>query len=888
MSALWAGDVANAESQFKAVLRTEPRHVAALNLLGIVMIQGGRFAEAETYLRRALDISTNSDATLCNYAVVLRALKRPAEALERFSQALKINPKAPETWNGRGALLNELQRPQDALPDFDRAIHLNPGYGEAFFNKAMTLLAIGRFDEAITSLDHAIGIKPDVVPVRMLRAKLLADLGRYEQALEAIDQLLALTPDLAEAWLGRTNILLGLKRYADALAACDRALSLKPDLGEAWHGRGNVLDALKRRDESLIAYDKALALNPNSAGAWYGRANVLGELKRPKEAIAAYDKALTISPTLAEAWNGRGNVLTELDLHDEAFAAFDRALSLQPGLAEAWLGRGNTFLKLGRYGDALAAYERALAGAGALAEAWLGQGNVYFECNRRDEADVAYDRALALNPDLAEAWRGRGNVAYESRRFDAALAAYDKVLKLKPSLKFVRGDRLHAKLQLCDWTNRDPGVADIGASTRAGALEVAPFSFLAFSSSAADQLQCARTFVADQRPLTPVWRGEIYSHERIRLAYLSADFRNQAVGQLTVGLYEKHDKSRFETTAISFGPDDRSPLRERIKSAFDHFEDVGHMTDDEVAKLMRSREIDIAVDLMGFTRYCRFGIVARRAAPVQVNYLGYPGTMGAGCVDYIIADPTVIPRDHQSFYGEKVVWLPDAYQANDDKREISERVPPRQECGLPEGAFVFCCFNNTFKIAPEIFSMWMRLLAAKPDSVLWLLDANATVSTNLRREAEKRGVSPGRLIFAPRAPLPDHLARHRNADLFLDTLPYNAHTTASDALWAGVPLVTCLGSAFAGRVAASLLRAVGLEELVTTSLPDYESLALKLAGDPNYLASVKERLAANRRTHPLFDTAKFTRHIETAYIVMWERYQRGEGPQALVIDHSSL
>jgi predicted O-linked N-acetylglucosamine transferase (SPINDLY family) len=374
------------------------------------------------------------------------------------------------------------------------------------------------------------------------------------------------------------------------------------------------------------------------------------------------------------------------------------------------------------------------------------------------------------------------------------------------------------------------------------------------------------------------------SQDRIRVAYVSSDFRNHAIGFLTVGLFEHHDRSRFEMTAISIGVDQNSDVRRRIRNSVEHFIDAKADSDQHIVDLIRGSKIDIAVDLNGFTIGARPNIFARRPTPIQVNYLGYPGTLGANYYDYIVADRTLIPDNECEFYAENVVWLPNSYQANDNQRPISENTPTRSDCGLPDDAFVFCCFNNAFKIMPTIFDIWMRLLKAREGSVLWLLESNPAVSANLRREAESRGVSSERLIFAPRIPLADHLARQRQADLFLDTLPYNAHTTASDALWAGLPLLTCIGSTFAGRVAASLLNAAGLAELITTSLEDYEALALKISNDPGVLASLKDRLALEHDKCPLFNTERFTRHIEAAYTTMWERYQRGEAPRSFLVN----
>jgi protein O-GlcNAc transferase len=406
------------------------------------------------------------------------------------------------------------------------------------------------------------------------------------------------------------------------------------------------------------------------------------------------------------------------------------------------------------------------------------------------------------------------------------------------------------------------------------------------SPSLTDQKRCAELYVQQRYPASPqpLWRGERYRHERIRLAYVSADFHNHATAYLAAGLFEAHDRGRFETTAVSIDRAGDDAMRTRLRGAFDRFLDVSSRRDDEIAATLRELEIDIAVDLKGFTEFSRPAIFAQRAAPIQVGFLGYPGTMAASYIDYLIADPTIVPPAHAAFYSEKIVALPDSYQVNDAARRIADRIPSRDELHLPERGFVFSSFNNSYKIVPEVFDIWMRLLSAVEGSVLWLLDENETATRNLRVAAERRGIVPDRLVFAPRLALAEHLARQRQADIFLDTLPCCAHTTASDALWAGLPVLTCLGATFAGRVAASLNRAVGLPDLVTDSLPDYEALALKIAREPAYCASLKERLARNRETYPLFDTRRFTRRIEGAYTTMWQLYQQGEPSRSFTVD----
>jgi predicted O-linked N-acetylglucosamine transferase (SPINDLY family) len=489
----------------------------------------------------------------------------------------------------------------------------------------------------------------------------------------------------------------------------------------------------------------------------------------------------------------------------------------------------------------------------------------------------SFNRALALKPLDREALSNRGTTFFELKRYEEAAADYDALFKLAPDFPYAAGNAALGRAYCCDWRHFKEDRERLHAGLQSGRAVVSPHASTLIVGDPLDQLRSAQVWVAERCPESsaPLWRGERYCHDRIRVAYLSADYHSHATSHLAVGLFEAHDKTRFETVAISFGPDDTSGMRERLARAFDRFIDVRDKSDHAVAALIKDMEIGIAVDLKGFTQDSRPGILAFRPAPLQVNYLGHPGTMGARYIDYLIADRRIVPEGQERYYSEKIVLMPDSYQANDRKRRVAERTPARADEGLPETGFVFCSFNGSFKITPDIFDIWMRLLEAVEGSVLWLLDDNPAAVRNLKREAEARGVSARRLVFAPRRPLDEHLARHRLADLFLDTLPCNAHTTASDALWAGLPVLTCTGRTFAGRVAASLLFAVDLPELVTVSLSSYEVLAMKLARDSAALAAVKAKLTARRDAAPLFDTESFTRHLESAYATMWERSQRG-------------
>src|SRR5262249_5724845 len=449
-----------------------------------------------------------------------------------------------------------------------------------------------------------------------------------------------------------------------------------------------------------------------------------------------------------------------------------------------------------------------------------------------------------------------------------------------------KGSLLSSRMNCCDWRRFASESSRLIDDVRAGKRASEPFVLIGLSGSAGDQLRCSEIYVRDdsRSASAPIWKGERYRHDRIRVAYLSADFRDHAVCRLLAGVFEQHDHARFETIAVSFGPDGPSEMRSRVQCAFDRFIDVRKNNDRDIANLSRDLEIDIAVDLMGFTKDSRCGIFALRAAPVQVNYLGYPGTMGADYMDYIIADRIVIPDSQRQHYREKVVWLPDTFQANDSMRRMEEHAATRADAGLPETGFVFCWFSNSYKITPPMFDIWMRLLRGVEGSVLWLVGGSPTVERNLRREADVRGVSPDRLVFVARIDYSTYLSRYRLADLFLDTLPFNAGATASDALWAGLPLITCSGEAFASRMAAILLQSIGLPELIAPSLARYETLALELARNRNVLAAAKSKLGRHRNAYPLFDTDRFRRHIEAAYLTMWQRYQRGDPPASFAVE----
>jgi protein O-GlcNAc transferase len=608
---------------------------------------------------------------------------------------------------------------------------------------------------------------------------------------------------------------------------------------------------------------------------------------RFEDALAGFHTVARAAPSFAPTWINGGDVLRRLGRSGEAVASFDRALAINPGLTEVWVHRGDTLLELNRADEALASYDRALKLAPSSAEAWNNRGTALQRLRRSGDALASYERALALKPDFAEALYNRGSIEWvERRQYDAAVRDLERAAMLDPDRMSARRDLLlHLRMHRGDWRDFEHDVAALDAGVRAGKGVVAPFVYAALSVRPEDLQACAILQASHHYPAAPaVWRGRRCCHDRIRLGYMSGEFRAQATAFLMAELYELHDKTRFELIAFDNGAADSSLVRERLETAFDRFVNISNLSDKAAADQIATEEVDILINLNGYFGEHRMGVFARKPAPIQVNYLGFPGTLGASYMDYILADRFVIPENEQQFYVEKVIYLPDTYQANDSKRPIALSPLTRLENGLPENGFVFCNFNQSYKLVPRMFAVWMRILAQVEGSVLWMLESNTLLPDNLRREAAQHGIAGDRLIFAPMVELDRHLARLKLADLFLDSLPYNAHTTASDALWAGLPLLTCRGTAFPGRVAASLLHAIGLPELVTENFVDYEALALRLARDPALLDFMRRKLMANRLTTPLFDTQRFRRNIESAYTTMWEIFQRGENPKSFAVE----
>jgi predicted O-linked N-acetylglucosamine transferase (SPINDLY family) len=765
------------------------------------------------------------------------------------------------------------------------ALQHDPRSAEALHLLGVISGQLNRVDEAAALLAQSVELEPDNPFSRCDFGTLLRLQGRPAEALEQFERAIALQPQNAAALNDRGLALHALQRFAEAADSYGEAVALAPDFAEAHYNRGLALGELGRRQEALQCFDRVIALDPRHAEAHLLRGNLLVETGNPDAALKAFDRAIAVKPEFAEAHNNRGNILHAMRRPQDALASYDQAIKLRPDFDEALNNRGAALRDLGRLAEALQSIDRALAVRPDNAHAQNNRGAVLYGLNRFAESVASCERAVALLPAYAEAHNNRGLACVRLRRYAEAVDSFRRAVALDPTIELLAGNLLMAQMHLCQWEDFDAGVRDLEQRIARGENATPPYVVLALTDSPALQRRAAENHVPRTFPSNPVLGafGKRARAEKIRVGYFSADFRTHPSSVLTADLFETHDRSRFEFTGFYFGPDVHDGMRRRISAALDRFIDVGAKSDQEIAQLARELQIDIAVDLMGFTEHSRTGIMACRAAPVQVSYLGYPGTMGAAYIDYIVADEVLIPDESRKHYAEKIVFLPHSFQPNDRKREISARAFTRGELGLPSSGVVFCAFHNSYKIMPAMFGRWMSILKNVAGSVLWLREDTAEVAASLRREAERNGVDGQRLIFAPRIDFADHLARHRQADLFLDAFPFNAHTTASDALWAGLPVLTCAGDAYISRVAASLLKAVGLPELVTRSQEDYEALALDLARSPDTLARFRRKLMDNRHTSPLFDTPRYARHLEAAYARMYELQQAGLAPEHIDI-----
>jgi predicted O-linked N-acetylglucosamine transferase (SPINDLY family) len=856
-----AGDLRQAEHIYRQILATNPDHGEALHYLGLLASQTGHLPAAVDYIGRAIALNPSKSLWHYNLGQALQSLGRLDEAAACYRQTLRINPHDAEAYHNLGRILHTQGKLDESVAFYLQSLRINPRDAETHNNLGNVLQSQGKLDEAAACYQQALSLNPHFVEVR-------CNLGNTLEAQGKLDE---------------------------AVACYEQALQIKPQYAEAYYNLGNAKRTQEKLDEAVACYEQAIAIKPDHIQTRHNLGGTLHTQGKLDEAVACYREALQLDPQQAELHNSLGTALQAQGKLDEAAGCFRQALQINPADVKFHTNLGIALQAFGKLDEAVASYRNGLEVSPDNADAHNNLGTALQVQGKLNAAVDCFRRALQLEPNKAEAHFNLGTVLQERRKLDEAAGCFRRALEISPDLSEARSNLAHGLQHLCSWKELDVLaqriIEDVAANDDHHPVHsIPPFAFLSLATPTSAELQCrcARQWVQHRlSPMMDLARTLRFDHiastsDRIRVGYLSTDFRAHPVGLAICELLESHDHSRFEVTGYSLGPDDTSHTRQRIIKAFHRFVDVSGESFVQSAKRIHSDRIDILVDLMGYTGRARTAVLALRPAPIQLLYLGYPGTMGAPFVDYLVADEFVVPREQEANYAEKIVRLPRCFFPADSQRAIAPGPTSRSACDLPENGLVFCCFNNSYKITPRQFAVWMRLLHAIPGSVLWFSVRHQVVKENLRAAAADQGIAAERLVFAPKLPsLADHLARYRVADLFLDTFPFNAHSTASDALWGGCPVLTLAGDTFASRVAGSLLRAAGLPELVTNSIAEYEEKALALVHNPERLVELRARLEKNRLECGLFDGKLRARELERAFLAVYERHRAGLPPEAI-------
>jgi predicted O-linked N-acetylglucosamine transferase (SPINDLY family) len=792
----------------------------------------------------------------------------------------------------RAADLAERGRLAEAETAYRRLISGRPEAIETRLRLVELLRRQGKRIEAVVELRAALDRSPGEALVLELLAKALAEMGRRDEAELAYRDAIAASPGKIAIRIALAVMLKAHGKLEASLQAYLEAVELAPDSYGVHYNLANLLREMGRLDAAVLRYRGALEIDPRSADALFNLALTLRSMGRTREAVQTYRRLVEVHPNHARGWNNLATCLRTMFDVEGAEAALNEAIRLDPNYADAYYNLGNVLVQGERLREAGVAYRNCLQRNPNYHQACFEAGKMLMRLVKQPEAEKAFRRAVQLNPGSVEYREELAGCLRLQGKFDEAAGVCRGILLDDPENAEALAVLCDMNEIMCDWRGRDEDFARLNRVTArqiAAGKRTALTSFraLARPMSEAEQVAVAKTWAGDTAERMAPKRARLgftfrhAPHERVRIGYISQDFRNQAMGHLTRSMYAMHDRSRFEIFAYSVRADDDSRYRRDIAAGCDHFNDVAGWPATDIARRIHADEIDILVDMMGYTEGNRMVVMALRPAPIQVGYLRFPGSSGASFIDYMLTDPVVTPPSSEPFYAEKLVRLPHCYQVNDHEQRTPDTPVSRTKEGLPEDAFVYCCFNNSYKIEPSMFDVWMRVLKAVPDSVLWLLRIRPEMEPNLKREAADRGIDPDRIVFSGKVAKLRHLARHRLADLFLDTRYYTAHTTASDALVAGIPIITYPGDTFASRVTASMLKAIGLEELILPTLEAYEATAIAIGRDPARIAALKAKVDANRPVTPLFDTARWVRNVERAYGLIWDNHMAGNPPRQM-------
>ena len=874
-----------AKENYEKAIALNPGYAKAhYNLAGALHELDEFDASIQSY-QNALVIEPDYAEAHNNLGSVFKETGQLDAAIKSYEKAINIKPDYLEAYYSLGTSFQELGKLKDTVQCYEKVLELRPNLTGTLNNLGNILRELGRFDEAILNYEKAISIDPNFVEVYFNLGTTFQELNQLKNAIKHYKKAIEINSNYHEALNNLGVAYKDLKEFDSAVEAYQMALNIKPDYAEALNNIGIVYKELGQLDDAIKSHKGALNILPEYAEAHNNLGIILIEGKQLNEAIERFKKAIAADANFIEAYNNIGSYYIELNNFDLSLENFQKALLINPNYVEAHNNLGRLFMHLGQLDKAVESFQKSIKIKPNYEYAHNNLGLAYNDLGNWEEAAKCYKRAMTINPSYFEPCANYANLLTDLNDFDEALRIYERANELKPEADYMQGNILHTKMRICVWDNYSNQLIDLQSKINDGKKVIGPFQLIALIDDPEIQSKVSIIYAQDKYPQNNFLpKMDHYpKHKKIRIGYFSADFREHPVAFLTAELYEIHDRSQFEVHAFSYGPNSEDKFNLRIKAGVDQFHDVSKMSHKEIATLSRSLEIDIAVDLSGTTQNCRTEVFAMSAAPIQTSYIGWLGTMGADYYDYLIAAKGMIPKKNQKYFSEKIAYLP-SYQVNDSKEILPEASLTLEDLGLPKDSFVFCCFNNTYKITPIVFDSWARILKRVEKSVMMIYVANKSAQNNLTKEITNRGVNPERLYFGENLQRDKYLDRYRLADLFLDTFPYNAGTTASDALKMGLPILTLKGNSFNSREAANIISAVNLSEMIAASQEEYESLAIELAKNPMKYRTIKDKLVDNLPNAPLYNTRLFAKNIESAYKTMFERYHQGLDPDHIYVE----
>ena len=880
-------DFEGALNAIEKLIIDNPDDALIFNIRGACYAGLNQLNLAKENYEKAIELNPRYAKAHYNLAGALHELDKLELSIQSYQNSIDIEPDYAEAHNNLGNVFKEIGQLDDAISSYEKAISIKPDYIEAFYSLGATFHEAGKLEDTVQCYERVLELRPDFAGMHNNLGNVLRELGHFDKAVLSYEKAISITPDFVEVYYNLGITFQELKQLDNALSNYKKAIEIKSNYKEAFNNLGIVYKELKEFDLAIQSYKEATNINPKYAEAFNNLGILYRDLGQPNEAFASYNEAIKIFPDYDEAHNNLGILYMDSGQIDKAIVSYKNAINANESFIEAINNLGIAFMNLGQIEQSINYYQKAISIDPNFALTYNNLGIAYKHVKNLDAAVKCFDKAINLDPNYSDAFSNYGNVLTTMDNFEEALIKYQHAYEINPNKDYILGNVLHTRMHLCFWDDFSNNLNKLKKQINEGQKRIDPFSFMALIDDAELQEKVSKIYSKDRFPKSDLLPQIKYypKHKKIRIGYFSGDFREHPVSTLTAGLYESHNRDFFEIYAFSYGPDTNDEMNIRIKAGVDHFHDVQRMSHKDIALLSRSLEIDIAVDLGGYTASAKTDIFAIVTAPIQLSYIGFLGTMGADYYDYLVSDLTIIPKQCQKYYSEKIIYLPN-FQANDTKQTYSISNFSRKDIGLPEKGFVFCCFNNTYKFTPLTFDSWGRILKNVPDSVLLLYASNKAAEKNLIKEIVKRGIDSERIIFGKHLPIEGYLGRYKVVDLFLDTSPYNAGTTSSDAMKMGLPVITFQGQSFSSRMGASILKAINMPELIANTQKEYESMAIELAKNPKKLKQIKEKLAKNIKSAPLYDTLLFTKHLESAFKLIYERHHKGLKPDHIFIEDS--